>query len=142
MEVRLPDHNPARWEPDRTVPRPAWPVPGYPTALWRGFMNRCPACGETHLFEGFLRVTPVCAHCGAPLGEFRADDAPPYFTIFIVGHVVITLLFMMDRRNTPLWLEAAIFLPLTLVMALALIRPVKGATVGLMLKLNLFKPAD
>jgi hypothetical protein len=28
------------------------------------------------------------------------------------------------------------------VMALALIRPVKGATVGLMLKLNLFKAAD
>lgn len=138
----MPDHNPARWEPERTRPAPPWPVPDYPTALWRGFTNRCPACGKTHLFSGFLRVTPVCRNCGAPLAEFRADDAPPYFTIFIVGHVVIPLLFMMDRRNAPLWLEAAIFLPLTLVMALGLIRPVKGATVGLMLKLNLLKPAE
>jgi uncharacterized protein (DUF983 family) len=33
----------------------------------------------------------------------------------------------------------AIFLPLTLVLTLALIRPVKGGTVGLMLSLNMLK---
>jgi uncharacterized protein (DUF983 family) len=142
LEGHVPDHNPARWEPERALPAPSWPVPDYPTALWRGLVNRCPACGQTHLFAGFLRVAPECRNCGAPLGLLRADDAPPYFTIFITGHVVVPLLFMMDRRNASLWLEAAIFLPLTLVMALALIRPVKGATVGLMLKLNLFKAAD
>jgi uncharacterized protein (DUF983 family) len=138
----VPDHNPARWEPDRAPGIPPWPMPDWPRALARGAMNRCPACGQTHLFAGFLRVVPECRHCGAPLGQFRADDAPPYFTIFITGHVVVPLLFLMDRQNAPLWLEAAIFLPLTIVMALGLIRPVKGATVGLMLKLNLFKPAD
>ncbi len=34
---------------------------------------------------------------------------------------------------------AAIFLPLTLVLALGLLRPIKGATVGLMLNLNMLK---
>ena len=33
----------------------------------------------------------------------------------------------------------AIFLPLTLVMALGLLRPIKGGTVGLMLNLNMLK---
>ena len=33
----------------------------------------------------------------------------------------------------------AIFVPLTLVLALGLLRPVKGATVGLMLSFNMLK---
>ncbi len=33
----------------------------------------------------------------------------------------------------------AIFVPLTFVMALGLLRPVKGGTVGLMLTLNMLK---
>ena len=39
----------------------------------------------------------------------------------------------------PLWLHAAIWLPLTLVLSLALLRPIKGATVGLMLSLGMLK---
>ena len=30
-------------------------------------------------------MVPECQNCGAPLGLARADDAPPYFTILIVG---------------------------------------------------------
>lgn len=139
----MPDQNvPVRWQPERGVALPPWPVPPFLTALARGFMNRCPACGKTHVFQGYLKVEPVCAACQAPLGELRADDAPPYFTIFVVGHVVVPLLFFAERWQPPFWLDGVIFLPLTLVMTLALLRPIKGATVGLMLKLNLFKPAD
>ncbi len=138
----MPDHATTRWQPDRTPPPPPWPVPPAITALARGARNRCPACGRTRLFRGFLRVEAACPSCGAPLGEFRADDAPPYFTILIVGHVVVPPMFLMDRAGASLWLEAAIFLPATALLALALLRPVKGATVGLMLKLNILKPAE
>jgi uncharacterized protein (DUF983 family) len=113
------------------------------TALVRGARGLCPACGQTHCFNGYLRVVPVCVACSAPLGEIRADDAPPYFTIFIVGHVVIGLMFAVDQAYAPsLWLQAAIWLPVTVILSLALLRPIKGATLGLMLKLNLMKPAD
>lgn len=85
----------------------------------------------------------MCLVCGAPLGAVRADDAPPYFTIFITGHVIVTLLFWVDRAyEPPVWLLGVIFLPLTVLMCLALLRPVKGATLGLMLKLGLMKPDD
>jgi uncharacterized protein (DUF983 family) len=81
--------------------------------------------------------------CGAPLGEVRADDAPPYFTIFIVGHLVIGLMFAVDQAYAPpFWLQAAVWLPVTVILSLALLRPIKGATIGLMLKLDLMKPAD
>ena len=36
-------------------------------------------------------------------------------------------------------LEAAIFLPLAVLLSLLLLRPVKGATVGLMLRLGMLK---
>jgi uncharacterized protein (DUF983 family) len=128
-----------RWEPDRTTPRNAWPTPTLPTAIGRGLLGRCPACGKSRIFDGFLKVAAECPNCGAPLGLARADDAPPYFTILVVGHIVIPLLFMVDKLQLPIWMMSAIFLPLTLVLALGLIRPIKGGTVGLMLNLNMLK---
>jgi uncharacterized protein (DUF983 family) len=132
---------PRQWRPDRSVAEPAWPVPSLGVALARGAVNRCPACGQTKLFCGFLTVEPECRACGAPLGAVRADDAPPYFTIFIVLHVVVLLMLATERSYAPPeWVSAAIFLPLAVLLTLLLIRPVKGATVGLMLKLGMMKP--
>lgn len=131
---------PIRWQPDRTTPKPPWPVPSLATALGRGLLGRCPVCGEGRLFDGFLRVVPQCEHCTAPLGLVRADDAPPYFTILIVGHIVIpAMLIMQIQADPPTWLLSAIFVPLTVILAIGLIRPIKGATVGLMLSFNMLK---
>ena len=99
------------------------------------------SCGKTHLFNGFLRVNAACANCGAPLGLARADDAPPYFVILITGHIIIPLLYLVDRMNEPpVWLMSAIFVPLTFFVALGLLRPVKGAVMGLMLHLGMPRP--
>lgn len=131
---------PIRWQPDRSPKLPPWPLPPFGTAIGRGILGRCPACGQSHLFNGFLRVVPECRNCGAPLGLARADDAPPYFTILIVGHIVIPAMLILQRtQDPPQWLMWVIFIPLTLVLALGLLRPVKGGTVGLMLRLNLLK---
>ena len=137
----MPDTTPpVRWQPDRTPVAPSWPVPPLATAMGRGLLGRCPACGQTRCFNGYLSVVPVCVACTAPLGSLRADDAPPYFTIFIVGHIIVGLMFWVEGAYKPeLWVHAAIFLPLSLVMTLALLRPIKGATLGLMLKLGLAK---
>jgi uncharacterized protein (DUF983 family) len=103
----------------------------------------CPSCGKTKLFAGYLKVTPVCSNCHAPLGLARADDAPPYFTIVIVGHIVISGMWSVERAyQPPLWVHAAIWLPLTVALTLLLLRPIKGATVGLMLSLGMLKSGD
>lgn len=118
------------------------PMPAMSTALLRGLRGKCPSCGQGHLFRGWLRVSDTCARCDAPLGQVRADDAPPYFTIFAVGHVVIPGMLWLERAYTPeLWVHTAIWVPLTLVLALGLMRPVKGATIGLMLKLGFGRTA-
>jgi len=129
-----------RWEPDRSTPLNAWPMPTLAIAVGRGLRGHCPACGEGRIFNGFLKVAEACHVCGAPLGLARADDAPPYFTILVVGHIIIPLLFIVDRMSQfPTWIMSAIFLPLTLILTIGLIRPIKGATVGLMLNLNMLK---
>ena len=131
---------PLSWQPETTAEPELWPHPSMATAVGRGLMGRCPACGKSHLFNGFLRVVTECSNCHAPLGLARADDAPPYITILITGHVVVPLLFMVDRMGEPpIWLMSAIFLPLTFFLALGLLRPVKGGTVGMMLTLNMLK---
>ena len=135
---------PTQWQPNRlTSARPESGEavkPTMATAIGRGLLGRCPSCGKSHLFNGYLRVVTNCAHCDAPLGLARADDAPPYFTIFLVGHIVIPLMMYVDRVHAPSTLAMSlIFLPMTLILSLALLRPIKGGTVGLMVNLNMLK---
>lgn len=108
------------------------------TVLGRGFGRRCPRCGEGGLFSGYLRLVPSCVHCGTPLGHIRADDAPPYFTIVIVGHVVVPVLLFMEREIIPpLWVSLSIGVALTGLLVALLLPRVKGATAGLMWRLGI-----
>lgn len=138
MIVTLATH--VQWRPDRTASAAAAEMPPLGAVLSRGLAMRCPCCGQAKLFEGYLTVKPVCEVCQAPLGLVRADDVPPYFTIVVVGHVIVPLMLLVEKTWAPsLWLHAAIWLPLTLAMSLLLLRPIKGATVGLMMKLGMMK---
>ncbi|RXF74652.1 DUF983 domain-containing protein [Hansschlegelia zhihuaiae] len=114
------------------APAPAEPARPILRSLTRGFFCRCPACGEGKLFRAYLKVSPVCAACGEELHHERADDAPPYVVITIVAHVVIGGLLAVEvAYQPPVWLHLAVWLPLTVILSLGLLPPVKGALVGL-----------
>lgn len=131
------------WRPVRNRAAAAWPTPPLLTAMRRGVFGRCPACGQGPAFAGWLRVTQTCPVCTAPLGTIRADDAPPYFTVFILAHIVIGALVALERSVTlSVTTELMIFLPATLLLAVGLIRPVKGATLGLMLRMDMGQSAE
>lgn len=121
---------PILWQPEPSA-QPA--LPPLRTSLWRGARNRCPVCGEGKVFRGYLRVVEECANCHAPLGKLRADDAPPYFTIFLVGHLLIPPVLWIERAYMPpMWIQMVVWIPLFAIITTLLLRPVKGATVGLM----------
>jgi uncharacterized protein (DUF983 family) len=102
------------------------------TAIKRGFRGRCPRCGEGKLFRAFLKVDNHCPVCDLDFTPHRADDLPAYLVIIIVGHLVVpTALWIETDYSPPVWLQLAIYLPLTLVLSLALLQPVKGAVVGM-----------
>jgi uncharacterized protein (DUF983 family) len=114
------------------APREPLPVRPRGRALLRGLRRRCPACGEGRMFRAFLKVADRCAHCGEELHHHEADDAPAYFVIFIVGHIVVPLLLLVEIRFAPpLAVHFAIWPTLTLVLALVLIAPIKGAVIAM-----------
>jgi uncharacterized protein (DUF983 family) len=101
-------------------------------AMINGLRRRCPDCGIGKLFSGYISVEPRCAHCGLNLQHQRADDAPPYFAIFIAGHIIVPLLLAVEKLwAPPLWVHFAIWLPMTLILVLWLLPRAKGATIGL-----------
>lgn len=105
--------------------RPLWP------ALRRGLGRRCPACGKAMLFRGYLTLRAPCPACGLDTQRYRADDAPAYFTIVIVGHIVVPLLLLIERLYAPpSWVEMAVFVPMTLALALLILPRAKGALVA------------
>ena len=110
-------------------------IPGPVTmaaALQRGFMGKCPCCGRGRVFERFLQVARQCDVCGEPFHHHRADDLPAYLVLLFVGHLIVTLLLIVDTAySPPYWVEFAIWIPLTLLLSLGLLRPVKGAVVAM-----------
>jgi uncharacterized protein (DUF983 family) len=101
------------------------------TAMKRGFMCRCPRCGEGKLFGAFLKVGDHCTNCQLDYTPHRADDLPAYLVIVIVGHIVVPVVLWVETNYSPaIWLQMAIYLPFTFISSLLLLQPVKGAVVG------------
>ena len=133
---------------DRTGPSGVYRYEGSPArpifgSLLRGAALKCPACGTGAMFRRYLKVAHACPHCGEELHHHRADDAPPYFTIVIVGHVVVSLVLAVEMAyRPPLWLHAALWLPLTVILTLLILPSVKGALIALQwaLRMHGFDP--
>lgn len=108
------------------------------SAIWRGMQGRCPECGEKTLWLKYLKVQNHCSACGLHLGGHQADDAPPYFTIFIVGHVIVPIALIVERLYTPpLYIHALLFTVLAVLVSLISLPIVKGGVVGLQWALRL-----
>jgi uncharacterized protein (DUF983 family) len=101
-------------------------------AVTRGLRGRCPNCGRGHMFSRFLKVADRCPVCGEELFHQRADDFPAYLVIVLVGHTVVPLALLVETEFAPaLWLQVALWVPLTGLLSLALLSPVKGAVVAM-----------
>lgn len=101
-------------------------------AMLRGWSSQCPSCGNRTLFTSYLKVADECASCREELHHQRADDAPPYFTMFIVGHIIVAgVLAVEDTWAPPTWVHAVIWTPLIFIMSLWLLPRIKGALIGL-----------
>ena len=101
-------------------------------AMRRGWRERCPQCGRGRMYRSYLKVNDSCPDCGLELAGHRADDAPPYFTILIVGHIIVPLMLVLEQEMHPAeWVHMVLWLPLTLILSLTLLPRIKGALIGL-----------
>ncbi len=101
------------------------------TGFLRGLRCRCPDCGEGRLYSRYLKIAPACDACGHDLSVYRADDGPAYFTILIVGHLVVAPMFFFPFMwEASPWLVVPVALVALTTLILVLLPRIKGAFVG------------
>ena len=101
-------------------------------AMWRGFGLRCPACGQGKMFSSYLKINDRCPVCAEELHHHRADDAPPYFTMLIVGHIVVgSILAVEVAFAPPMWTQMTGWPILAVALSLLLLPRIKGTLVAL-----------
>jgi len=101
-------------------------------AMWHGFRQRCPNCGEGKMFAKFLKVNDECPSCGEELSHHRADDGPAYLTILFVGHLLAPLMHITwtQFRPEPL-VMATVFTVGCVALSLYLLPRMKGLVVAI-----------
>jgi uncharacterized protein (DUF983 family) len=89
--------------------------------------NSCPRCGNGKLFDGFLGLKASCQSCGLSYDFADAGDGPAVFVILAAGGLMVGLTLWTEvMYSPPIWVHFAVFIPLTLVVCLSLLRPLKA----------------
>ncbi|MGH6741528.1 MAG: DUF983 domain-containing protein [Bradyrhizobium sp.] len=118
-------------------------LPTVTESALRGLACKCPRCGKGKLYAGFLTLRPNCEACGLDYAFIDSGDGPAVFVIMIAGAIVVTAALITEvKYQPPFWVHAALWLPLTVVLALLLLPCVKGALVALQwaLRMHGFDP--
>ncbi len=103
-----------------------------PNPILAGLAGRCPRCGKGKMFSGFLGLKPRCEACGLDYSFIDAGDGPAVFVILFAGFVVVGAALVVEMRYAPpLWLHAALWLPLILLTTLVPLRAIKGVLIAL-----------
>ena len=107
-------------------------------AMARGLLGHCPACNEGRIFGRYLKVQPTCEACGQDLAQYPADDGPAYFTILLVGHLIVGPLFFFPIIwETSAWIMLPILMGSLTVSVLLILPRIKGAFIGLLYALGI-----
>ncbi len=100
-----------------------------------GLRCRCPRCGEGDLLRGFLQVEDHCESCGFSYGFADSGDGPAVFIMMIVGFVVVGAALAVEVSfSPPIIVHLLLWIPSTLVLSFALLRPLKGLMIALQFK--------
>jgi len=101
------------------------------SAISTGLAGRCPRCGDGRLFVGYINVAPKCDVCGLDFGFADSGDGPAVFVTLLAGFMVLGIALAVDvAYEPPLWVHLVIFLPLTILVCLGMLRPLKGVLIA------------
>lgn len=107
--------------------------PDYPpqSPLTTGILGRCPRCGKGRMFNGFINLAPRCDSCGLDYAFADSGDGPAVFVCLLAGFVVLGIALWAELSfEPPIWLQLVVFLPLTLIVCLGMLRPLKGLLIA------------
>jgi uncharacterized protein (DUF983 family) len=106
-----------------------------PSMPMAALFGRCPRCGESPLFAGYLKIAPSCAHCCLDYSIFDVGDGASVFVILITGFLVVGAALVTEVVwSPPYWVHAVLWLPLILILTLGGLRLVKSTLMVLQYK--------
>jgi len=97
-----------------------------------GLRMRCPYCHEGNLFDGFLSLPKQCPQCEHSFDAIDSGDGPAFFVMVLVSVLVVIPAIVVELKFAPPpWIFPVVFAPLTLLLSLAFLRPLKGLMICL-----------
>ncbi len=108
-------------------------APGLGLILRRSFVGRCPNCGVGKLFASYLKPVGHCSASGEPYGHIRSDDAAPWLTILVVGHISVSIILETEiHADWPMWVSMTVWPLLVCALTLVLLPRLKGMLIGIL----------
>ncbi|MCF4097800.1 DUF983 domain-containing protein [Maritalea mediterranea] len=100
-----------------------------------GLRCRCPRCGDGKLLRGFLQVEDQCERCGLSFSFADSGDGPAVFIMMIVGFIIVGAALAVEVAFSPsVLMHLLLWIPATLLLSFALLRPLKGLMIALQYK--------
>ena len=102
-----------------------------------GWACKCPRCKTGDLYQPGLSINlrDQCDRCGLDFTKNDSADGPAVLLIFILGSLLVPLALIVDARfGWPLWLQAALWSAVAVLMTLGALRPLKAYIIALHFK--------
>lgn len=101
---------------------------GAPTPAAAALKGLCPRCGARTLFAGPVAFAPGCRLCGLDFTSFNVGDGPAALLTLVLGAIIIAgAAILQVSADPPLWLQLALWVPVTAIAVVFALRAAKAA---------------
>jgi len=84
-----------------------------------------------------MDILPNCPACGLSLGAQDSGDGPVFFALVIVGFLIVGIAALVEIKYAPpYWLQAVIYVPLTVIASIVCMRFFKAWLIAIQYKYN------
>ena len=109
-----------------------------PAVLLSGILKKCPNCAKGNVYSKYLKVNDYCKKCNEEFHSYRTDDFGPWLSIIIAGHIIVPLVLAVEQNYAlDLWLQAIIWIPLTILTVLFLLPISKSICLSILWRLKM-----
>jgi len=104
-----------------------------PSPFSNGLRCKCPRCGKAPLFASgwSLDLAKGCPACGLDYAFADSGDGPAVFAIMLLGFLMLGAALILEFKVGPPWWVHAIWAPVTIALALGLLRPMKATLIAI-----------
>jgi uncharacterized protein (DUF983 family) len=105
---------------------------GAPTPAAAALKGLCPRCGARTLFAGPIAFARACRLCGLDFTTFNVGDGPAGLLTLVLGAIIVGAATALQLTvEPPLWLQLAIWIPVTAIAVVFALRAAKAALLAL-----------